>query len=290
MELILRITFLEDNLKLTKNEFNPFLRLSYSRCLDFNGNIWNIPVLDRGRWIDINTKIERCDDIVPIRCGIAISLFSNLSINDKYHRYEQIGGCFLNLNNFLTDKRQKIHVIDHSEYNFDFIRLKLMIELVKMDCKTIKFVGSNRNYQKIFDEILDRYENTYDDVLYPTKKKYKRMHIKRHALQCGGLKIPASTFCMNIRTTGDVEMIAYLVRLACDMNDLKEEDMIQSLKNQLESKGTRYDDGLNMTSKIICEGLCLFSNACDYVPDLSSNNDVERFMDSFQCLCGDCEV
>ena len=285
MELSISIKVLKNSNKLRrKEEIEPFLQLAFSYSLDHDGTIWSVSI-DKESESVVNLFTKKKLKKVTYHSGIAISLFSKLVISD-YTRYEPLGGGFVFLKDLLENNVLALEIKDNSETTKKFVRMVLEIKLLDFKGITPLF-DEEKNHKKIFNSILDRYDETFNEILKPTKPRYKRLHIRYHYPNITGIKTPASTFAIYLPPVCDPLFLEYHTRIACDMNGWSESDLIEVIEKQFKSK--KYDKIFNIVCKIIAEALCLFANACDYVSDKSFESDVERFIDSFQCLSGDCE-
>ena len=58
---------------------------------------------------------------------------------------------------------------------------------------------------------------------------------------------------------------------------------------QLFDVALKQQQYLHLAIGTVCQAACLFSNACDYMSDLSRGQATERFLDAIETLGGDCE-
>lgn len=291
MDLYLSINILEENNSLRNNEeVDPFFQVCFSSLLDKKRTIWSIDLNNLRDKTKANNSVlviksNNASEKLPFHSGVSFSLFTKLLIS-KYHRYEPIGGGFIYLKELIEKKKIILQIIDYSQVDTKFTRMVIQVNLVKI-VGEIPLFEKSLDHNVVLKKIIDRYNETVNKKLKPTKKDLKIMHIRSHFPNVSGIKSPASTFSIYTNPVCDPLFLEYHVKIACDMNGWNENELIEVLMNQFNSE--TYNSFFTIASRIICEGLCLFANACDYVPDMSFKSDVERFIDSFQCLAGDCE-
>jgi hypothetical protein len=286
MNITVSIRLLQKSYRLrSSDERDPFFQLSLPYYLNKDRTIWTVGISS------VENVTIRTDDVeypVSDRAGISFGLFARLVVSE-YQRYEPIGGGFLPLKTLLEKKKAIVDVIDNSDSGSTkkFVRTVLEVRIKGFDGKVPLFFRGRRDHGKVLENIVDRYDTRFDKELKPTIERYGIMHIRCHYPHISGLKTPASTFALFFPPICDPLFLEHHVRIACDMNDWTLEELTTTLEEQFSS--STYEPLFSIACRIISEGLCLFANACDYVQDRSFESEVERFIDSFQCLAGDCD-
>ena len=190
---------------------------------------------------------------------------------------------------------------------FAFIDKKLQRDTktqVILDIVVKDFQLTNSAFTRTYDEnvrsshiekmhqMTRRYYNFLEREGEPAFPEIRKMHVPRWPCNMYDIVLPAAFYLLDLP---DNPPPASLFKFALEMHDMTDQEFSSIAKKQFDSYDHHLDPQFNRVCIVVWRTLCMFTNMCDYVPDVrlshenGTNEDVERFIDVFYTLAADCE-
>jgi intein/homing endonuclease len=297
IRFVLSKTTPDAQLGLQSYEHDPYLQIFLSGQITQQTKTWTLPLPTQPTELTIESPCNK--NIDGTYASVGFSLMCRRAIlNERgqqlgYSRYAPIGGGMLYLSDVNRRGTFDVPLIDYSFTDATFVRAQLSVNVAEASIGG-KLIGAptaelHAKRQARMNAIFKSFHDMFVRKVKPTIPSYRDKHIKTYYAQISGATIPAYCFGFSSSlpaTSFDPEAISYYIKVAASLNDWQVQDYVSIIEKQF--KSATYLPEFHFACRIFSEAMCLFANACDYVSDLSQKVDVERFIDVFCTLAGDC--